>query len=365
MSTRLARPEILELRAYESARSLTTEGKVFLDANESPVSPLDFPNLNRYPEPQPKALVERLGSLYSVPREKLMIGRGSDEAIDLIVRVFCRAGQDQILICPPTYGMYEISAKIQGAGILRVPMILDGENSRLDEAAILAALEKNSDHTQTGSVKIIFLCSPNNPTGSPFALAALTRICKATIDKAIVVIDEAYGEFSDDQSMMAKVDEFSNLVVLRTLSKAWAIAGARCGVAISSPPLIALLQKVRAPYPLSLPAIQTILAATDERHHQQLQIRIQEIKNEKARMIAELNKMQAADLIYPSATNFFLARFKNPPAILQKMKSQGVVLRDRSHEAGLEHCIRITVGTPAENNQVLRLIQESIAGDAS
>ncbi len=352
---RLARSEVLQMKAYESARSLTQampgeRPLIFLDANESPESPISLSHANRYPEPQPKVLVDRFCELYGVKPKEVVVGRGSDEAIDLIVRVFCRAGVDQILICPPTYGMYEISAEIQGAGITRVPMVLGREQSYLDEEAIRRNLGKG--------VKVIFICSPNNPTGTVFSRESLKRICKSAEDQAIVVVDEAYGEFSKDESMISELKNFPNLIVLRTLSKAWAVAGLRCGVALAQEPLISLLQKVRAPYPIPLPVIEQVLEATDSNHFARLQERLAGVASERGRLVAELSRLPQVKWIYPSGTNFILACFHRPAEILNAVKEEGLVLRDRSQVQGLEGCIRITLGTETQNNQVLDAIRK-------
>ena len=355
MSTKLARPEILSLKEYQSARSIINSGRIFLDANESPNSPFGS-LLNRYPEPQPKRLVERLCSIYKVPAEAMMIGRGSDEAIDLLVRVFCEAGKDRILICPPTYGMYEVSANTQGAKVLKVPMILEGIKSRLDENAILKAIE-DSLHSQN-PVKIVFLCSPNNPTATAFPRDTLVRITKALEGKCIVVVDEAYAEFSSELSMIEAIPTYSNLVVLRTLSKAWASAGIRIGVSLSHPAITQLLQKVRAPYPLSLPAIEAALAATDFERQQALTERVKMLIGERERLTQALLQIKGVKFIYPSATNFILVQFEQHDEIMKKTRAAGIILRDRNSEKGLENCIRITIGTVTENNEVIEIIKE-------
>jgi histidinol-phosphate aminotransferase len=356
MSATLARRAIQELKAYESARSLTTEGSVFLDANEAPSSPLDdFSNLNRYPEPQPKVLVQKLSELYHVPVSQLMVGRGSDEAIDLLLRVFCESGKDKILICPPTYGMYEISAKIQGVETLKIPMIFKEnlESKRtlpvLDEERILNAINSG--------VKIVFICSPNNPTATPFAPELLIRICQAAVDKSIVVVDEAYAEFSEVKSMTSMIDTFPNLVVLRTLSKAWAIAGARCGVALAQTPIIQLLHKVRAPYPMSSPAVNTILKSIDPTRQALLHERVKTIQLEREVLISELQRLSSIKSIFPSATNFLLVRTTDAKAVMTMARAQGMILRDRSSEYGLENCVRITLGTNEENQKVIALFK--------
>ncbi len=354
----LARPEILALRPYESARSLTTQGTVFLDANESPISPsVDIPFLNRYPEPQPRSLIERFSKLYKVSPSMILIGRGSDEAIDLIVRTFCEPKQDSVLICPPTYGMYEISSGIQGARIVRVPLLFESENGSknifIDEVGMQAALNKDKN------IKIIFLCSPNNPTGTAFNLKSLLRICEISRERCIVVIDEAYAEFNENTSMLQNLLNFNNLIILRTLSKAWAMAGARCGVAIAHPSLIQLLQKILPPYPLSTPAIQAILHATDTAHQNGLQERVINNQTERDFLKAALSSLKEVKNIYPSATNFLLIRFQNSTHLFNFLKSNGIILRNRTNEPGLDGCIRITLGTPAENRLLLSKIKEA------
>jgi histidinol-phosphate aminotransferase len=357
----LARPEILALNPYKSARNLTPKGaveqnkKIFLDANESPLSPVETPFLNRYPEPQPRQLLERFSDFYGLPASMIMIGRGSDEAIDLLVRVFCRPGLDRILICPPTYGMYEVSAKIQGAYVARIPLILDSNQISINAEEIKKLfLQEN----QAQPIKIIFLCSPNNPTGTAFDPNVLKDICEASQNRCIVVIDEAYAEFSDCISMTSQLSKFPNLVVLRTLSKAWALAGARCGVALAQSPVIQLLQKIRAPYPLSFPSVQTVLEATDKIHEKLLQERIELSRVERERLRTALLNIPTVYAIYPSAANFLLVKFRESEKILNSLRGRGIILRDRSRELGLDGCIRITIGTPEENTLLLSAIRE-------
>lgn len=351
--TNLARPEILALKAYESARSLVSSqsASVYLDANESP-----YGEFNRYPEPQPKELVERLCGLCGVTADQMVIGRGSDEAIDLLVRTFCRPGQDSILICPPTYGVYEIAAQIQGARITRVPLSFEKQSFKLDEAGIEAAMGEPG-----ANIKIVFLCSPNNPTGTAFDPEALGRICEAALGKAIVVVDEAYAEFSERRSMIGSLSRFANLVVLRTLSKAWALAAARCGVSLASPELTALLHKVRAPYPLSLPAVQAVLAATDRAAQDGLKTRVSLISDSRRKLISRLVELPGVVEIFESSANFILVRFKDSAAVMSASRAAGIILRDRSKEAGLAGCVRITLGSETENQALL----EALAKGAS
>ncbi len=235
----LARPDVLALEPYSSARSAGPRAEVALDANESPWPPLDDPELaglERYPEPQPRVLVERLAELYGVSPPNLMVGRGSDDGIDALVRAFCAAGADAVLTCEPTYGVYGVAAAIQGAAQVRVP--LRGERFELDPPSVVAAWRPG--------VKLVFLCSPNNPTGTSLAPEAVTSVCAALCDRALVVLDEAYVEVSETPSLVPELERYPNLVVLRTLSKAWALAGARIGSVVAAPDVVELLQRVRA-----------------------------------------------------------------------------------------------------------------------
>lgn len=344
----LARPAILKLAAYKSARSLATKGEIFLDANESPWLPYDGApkRVNRYPEPQPGKLVTALSALYGVRPETILAGRGADDAIDTLVRTFCEAERDGILILPPTYGMYEVAAGIQGARIEKIPV--DARNEfRVDADTVIAAWRPG--------LKLVFLCSPNNPTGNVIPAPTVEAICRGLLGRAIVVLDEAYVEFADVASMASRLEDLPNLVVLRTLSKAWALAGARCGVALGNPALIALLQKVRAPYPLSSPATEVVLQALAEPGI--ARERIARTKAERERLARALAELPAIDRVFPSEANFLLFRATEPAKLLEASRAAGIVLRDRGHEAGLAGCIRVSVGTEAENDRLLEVLR--------
>ncbi len=251
--TTLARPEISCLYGYESAEQIANT--VRLHANEASWSGSSTPfdqSMNRYPEIRPDALRSRLADWYSVPRKNLLVTRGSSEAIDLLIRTFCRGGQDSIAVTPPTFAMYQVYADIQGAQVLEAPLAADDDFS-LDCDTLIAACKA---HT-----KLIFLCSPNNPTGQLIPRATILTILESRRDKSLVVVDEAYIEFSRSNSMAELLDEYENLVVLRTLSKALALAGARCGCVIARPEIIDLLDRVLAPYALSTPVIGCVMNA--------------------------------------------------------------------------------------------------------
>lgn len=353
----LARPEIVALKAYASARSLVDVASdlTFLDANESPVA-AGAHALNRYPEPQPPALRQRFADLYGVRADQLLIGRGSDEAIDVLVRAFCRAERDAILICPPTYGVYALAAQLQGAHTLAVPLQADGA---LDETAVLAALDAHAAEPSAPRVKLLFVCSPNNPTGTLYPFAQLRRICRAAAGRCLVVVDEAYAEFSAAPSMATVLAEHPHLVVLRTLSKAWALAGARCGVALAAPEIIALLQKVRAPYPLSAPAIAAIADGSGERARSAMLARVQWMNRLREELRAGLALLPSVREVFASSANFLLVRFADPAtaaAAMAATRSAGIIVRDRGGEPGLAGCVRISIGTEQQNQRLLEVL---------
>jgi len=346
---KLVRPKILAMKAYESARSLQTQGRIFLDANESPFCPVGKA-LNRYPEPQPREILQRFSALYGVPSENILVGRGADEAIDLIVRTFCESGRDAIMTCAPTYGFYEICASIQDARVLYAPLKCEGDDFKLDIENIKTQLLNST------SLKVIFLCSPNNPTGTRFSEESLVEICEFTKERCILVIDEAYCEFSQQASMTRFLCEYDQLLILKTLSKAWSLAGVRCGCVIGNETLIQILQKVRAPYPLSRPAIEEVLRHTDSNGENVLKKRVENIRQQRAEMKKSLEELAIVQKIYDSDTNFLLVRFRDAKQVMSYLSAAGLIVRDRSSDFGLENCIRITMGTEEENRSVVSLL---------
>jgi len=279
---RLARPEIVALAPYEHAAWLPDLER--MHANESPwrhSGDVTRAGLNRYPEPQPRELRARLAALYDVAPECLLVTRGSDEAIDLLVRAFCRAGEDAVLICPPTFGMYALAAGIQGARIVDVPLQA-AAGFALDEAALVTQC--------TDRVKLVFLCSPNNPTGNLLSEGSLLRIAAHLKGRALLVVDEAYIEFAGAPSIARRLHELPQLAVLRTLSKAHALAGARCGAVIAAAELIALLRKVISPYAIAQLTAECVLALLEPGQLAQLPKRIAAIASERARLAHELTR---------------------------------------------------------------------------
>jgi histidinol-phosphate aminotransferase len=349
----LIRPEILALTPYSSARKESSGGRVWLDANENPKTPSEALakegrfKLNRYPDPQPPELVGALAAYYSTDTSNVLVTRGSDEGIDLLLRAFCRAGQDAILITPPTYGMYAVSAAIQNARVVSVPL-LPAKNFGVDVNAVISAV--------TPETKIVFLCSPNNPTGALLDRAAVLQIAKTLLGRAVVVVDEAYLEFAGTPSLLTEFATLPNLVVLRTLSKAFGLAGVRCGVTLASPALIGVLQKIIAPYPIPTPVLQAALAAVSPAGLAAARASVELLVSERKRVAVALANLPAVRRVWPSDANFILFEVTDSAKVMATARSAGVVLRDRSRDYGLANHVRMTMGTPEENNAALEAI---------
>jgi histidinol-phosphate aminotransferase len=352
----LVRPEILALTPYSSARQEASDGRVWLDANENPETPAAHqPLLNRYPEPQPADLVTQLASLYDVTPAQVLVTRGSDEGIDLLLRAFCRTGQDAILTTPPTYGMYAVAAGIQGARLVAVPLARERDFALDPEAVIAAALAapKPADAGE-GRVKLVLLCSPNNPTGQLLDHSAVLRIVRELADRALVVVDEAYVDFSGRPSLAPETAQTPHLVVLRTLSKAFGLAGARVGTTIAHPAIIGVLRKIIAPYPVPTPVRQAALTALTPAALAAARGSVRTLVAERARLAAALAALPVVRKIWPSDANFLLVAVSDSGRVMTAGRAAGVVWRDRSRD--IPNTIRITVGTAEENNTTLEVL---------
>jgi len=343
----LARPEIRALAAYSSARMEAGRAGVLLNANESPWP--TAADLNRYPDPQPPELVAALASLYAVGPDSVLVGRGSDEAIDLLVRAFCTAGRDAVATCPPTFGMYAVCARIQAAAVVEVPL---SPEFSVDLDALSASIGAN--------VKLVFLCSPNNPTGGCVPLADIAALLTTLAGRALVVVDEAYLEFASVESAVGLLAAHDNLAVLRTLSKAHALASARVGAVIARPEVIALLRRIQAPYPLPQPCIAAALGALDPQARSATDARIACIRRERKRVQAQLQALPKVRQVLPSTANFLCVRFAQSAETYSALLRRGILVRDVSRQPRLENCLRITIGTPAENDRLLAALH---AGD--
>lgn len=372
------RPNIIELEAYSSARSLqsavtsrsrktevelesqlsllTPKSEVFLDANESALPPyiesqISWDKLRTYPMPQPKDLVSQFASFYNINADNIVIGRGSDEAIDLLTRATCEPNsKDCILITSPTYGMYKVSADIQGVRTLDVPLVQTENTWTLNVESIKKTLASKKT-----KVKLVYLCSPNNPTGDLLSIEDIKSIAMDAPEHTLVVVDEAYAEFTN-QSAIGLIQEFQNIVILRTLSKAWALAGLRCGSLIADPSVISVMQKVRAPYPLAQPVVELAVMATTSIGQKEMAQRVKVINEERENLKSELLSLPNVKKIYDSQANFLLVQFDNSAKVMEKTLSFGIVLRHRTSE--VKNCVRITVGTKKQNTLLIDVLKK-------
>jgi len=338
----VARAEIRALKPYLPARQ--EAHAIRLNANESATA---NGGLHRYPEIRPAGIQAQLASHFAVAPGNLLATRGSSEAIDLLLRAFCRAGIDNIVISSPTFEMYRVYANIQGAETIAVSLSPD-DDFALDPQRFLDACTPES--------KLIFVCSPNNPAGTPVAAAAIEKLLEARRDQSVVVVDEAYIEFSNEVSRVEWLHRFDNLVVLRTMSKAQGLAGARCGAVIGSEQLISMLDGVLSPYAMSTPVIECVLDALSGQRLQQSAASVADTVAERNRMAAALEGLDLVERCWPSAANFLLVRFGDIEKARVRLRAARILIREFAEDLTLEHCARITVGTPAENNALLEAL---------
>ena len=335
----ILRENIKNLIPYSSARDeFKGEASVFLDANENSFgSPLPV-NYNRYPDPLQLSIKQRLSLIKGVPPRNIFLGNGSDEAIDILFRAFCRPGIDNVITVPPTYGMYEVSASINDVEVRKVKL---NPAFQLDMEGIAEAIDTNT--------RIIFICSPNNPTGNSIDRDDIQTLL-ANFD-GLVVVDEAYINYSRQKTFIQELTEFSNLVVLQTLSKAWGLAGLRVGMAFASEEIIEIFNKVKPPYNINQASQQLVLNALE--NVEQVNDWIRQTVAERERLTAELALLNFVHKIYPSDANFLLVKTSDPVSIYNSLVDNGIIVRDRSKVELCEGCLRITVGTPQENEVLI------------
>jgi len=343
---KLLRDNIKKLVPYSSARDeFKGEASVFLDANENSFGSPLTKWYNRYPDPLQLKVKEKISAIKGVPVENIFLGNGSDECIDILFRAFCEPGKDNVIIVPPTYGMYEVSANINDVAVKKVNLTT---NFQLDLQGIEAAVDKNS--------KIIWLCSPNNPTGNSMNIEDMEIILSNF--PGIIVIDEAYINFSRYRSFTNQLPDFPNLVVLQTLSKAWGLAALRLGMAFSSAAIIEVMNKIKPPYNIGQASQELVLQALDR--VDEVNEMILAIAKEKGVLIKQLGLLPVVEKIYPSDANFLLVKVKDPKSIYQFLLDKGIVVRDRSNVILCEGCLRITVGTEKENNDLIQRLKEFV-----
>ena len=347
----LARPEIVTLKPYSHAAWLPALTR--LHANEAPWRPpgdTTMAGLNRYPEPQPRALIARFADLYGVSRDNVLATRGSDEAIDLLSRIFLRAGADAILQCAPTFGMYQVAARIQGGEVIEVP--LDRERGwALDAERLMAAWRPN--------MKLVYLCSPNNPTANQLDAAALEHVCRTLDGKAIVVLDEAYIEWSGISSLAPWLRRFETLAILRTLSKAHALAGARLGALLASSELIELAARVIPPYSLAQSTIETALEALAPAQVEASRERMRALLGERDYLARGLAASPLVEKVWPSHTNFLLIDCHDADRFMHNSTAGGLIVRDLRSNPLLPHSLRVSAGTRAQNDALLASVRSS------
>lgn len=341
---KLVRPNILGLEAYSTARDDcgSNQPEIFLDANENPYNN----GINRYPDPHQKALKAKVAEIKGISADSLFIGNGSDEAIDLVYRVFCVPGASNAVSIAPSYGMYEVAAAMNDIEFRKVQLRPDFS---MDTEAMLSAADSKT--------RLMFICSPNNPTGNSFPVEQIEDILERF--GGVVVLDEAYIDFSVRPSLTSLVKRYPNLIVLQTLSKAWGMAGLRIGLAIADPAVIALMSKVKYPYNINVLAQKMALMKLDEPAKDKA---VAEIVGQRFRLEKELAKCPEVKGIYSSDANFLLVRFENPDEVYERLLAGGVIVRNRSKVSGCEGCLRITVGTPVENDRLLRLLASPVTG---
>lgn len=339
------RPELRELQPYASARAISGQivSTVKLNANESPWPVDEATPLNRYPDPQPLALIEALADHWAIAPNQLLITRGSDEGIDLLIRLFARPSIDRVMVFPPCFGMYALYAQIQGAPVLEVPLIKGHRGWAMDWPSL----------QDQPPCRLYFLCSPNNPTGSLIPTTEIVSLAKQVQGQGLVVVDEAYAEFTDQASVMGLIEHQPNLVVLRTLSKAFGLAGARLGAVIAHPDLIAWLKRIIAPYPLPTPSIEAALVALQPDALAKQASHIERLKANKERLCQALVDWPWVKTLWPGEANFVLIEVDDAAAVMNHCLSLGIELRNQSHQPKLDQCIRITVGTEDETDQLL------------
>lgn len=355
--TTLVNDNIKALQPYESARRLFASGQgeskqVWLNANESPFAnhyAIDAMRFNRYPDCQPTKVIDAYADYAGIQPNQVLVSRGADEGIELLIRTFCTPGRDKILICPPTYGMYAISAQTNDIGIELAPLLKD------------FSLDIDKIKAYKGKVNLIFICSPNNPTGTSVAKSQLREVIEHFADSAIVVVDEAYIEFDKDNSWATELLRFPNLAILRTLSKAFALAGLRCGFTLASPEIIQALMKVIAPYPIPEPVAQIAAQALSAHGLSLLKTQVANIQAEKCKLKTALLQMPEIELVGDDKANFILFRCPHKQRLMQHLVDNDILIRDQSKQLNLTQCLRITVGSEQQNSQLLAEISRFFA----
>jgi histidinol-phosphate aminotransferase len=338
--SKLLRPHLQQLTPYSSARDeFKGTADVYLDANENAFGSTSQDRFRRYPDPYQSALKNKIGHIKGIDPSKIFLGNGSDEPIDLLIRAFCNPGKDKVIITPPTYGMYEVSASINDVGIVKVPLLRD---YTLDLEHVLEAIEPG--------IKLIFLCSPNNPTGNSIDSEQILEIAKRF--QGLVILDEAYIDFSTNASMIDALQNHPNLIILQTFSKAWGLASLRLGMAFANEEIISILNMIKPPYNINGATQELILEALGNMDN--MKHMLAETFEQKKHLESMLSEVDIVKCIYPSDANFFLVKIEQAHEVYLKLIDKKVIVRDRSRVELCEDCLRITVGTRQENETLIK-----------
>jgi histidinol-phosphate aminotransferase len=356
-STGLLREDLRDFAGYASARLQAVDAAIRLDANESPwpSAAEGGARLRCYPEPQPRALAMALAELYGAAPDRVLSTRGSDEGIDLLLRATCAPGRGAIVTTPPTFGMYAVCARLHGARVLEVPLLDGGDGFRVDLDAV-------GDAVLASGARLVFLCSPGNPTGDVVPLAGIAGLARRLADSALVVVDEAYGEYGGVASAASLPEAADNIVVLRTLSKAHALAGARVGCVVAAPAIVAALRRCQAPYPLPAPSVAAALAALAPGALARTQARIRRIRTARDRLAARLRALPAVRRVDASGGNFLLVRLVDADAAIARLRKAGIAVRDMRASPALADAVRATVGTARQNEALFDALAQTGEG---
>ncbi len=342
----LVRANIRRLNPYSCARDeyRGTTG-IFLDANENSFGSVLKSGLNRYPDPRQRELKARIASVKGTAIERTFLGNGSDEVIDLLIRIFCEPKQDKIMLLPPTYGMYRVAADINNVPVAEVPLTAGFQ------------LDLNRIFAQTDGVKLLFICSPNNPSGNLIRANDISNVLDNF--KGLVVLDEAYMDFAPGQSWLPRLNQHRKLVIMQTFSKAWGLAGVRLGMAFADPEIIELLTKIKYPYNVSGSTQQLALEALS--HIEKKDKFVEQILAERRKLIDNLNTLMIVETVYPSDANFLLVKFRQTRKVFDYLIKRRIIVRDRSTVIRCDNCLRITVGTPEENRTLIKTLEQFVA----
>ncbi len=340
---KITRQNIKNLKPYSSARNeFKGEARIFLDANENAFGSFAGQDYNRYPDPQQTTLKKKIGEIRNVLPEKIFLGNGSDEIIDLLFRAFCEPGKDNAILMPPTYGMYKVSADINDVQTISVPL---DNNFDIDTDNVLSAINENT--------RLIFICSPNNPSGNRMSNNRVIHLLE-NFD-GIVVVDEAYIDYADEESSITLLDKYPNLLIMQTFSKARGMAALRVGIAFTSEKIIDILNKIKAPYNINGYSQKKILEALSV--NKEFSRLVQIVKQQRELITVELQKLSFVEKVYSSQANFLLVKFTNARKIYNDLANKGIIVRDRSSMHGCANSLRITIGTPAENMELINTLR--------